>query len=46
MVANGEGEGSGMYGEFGVGRCKLLHVEWISSEVLPYSTGTIANLLG
>ena len=26
-----------MDGEFGVGRCKLL--EWISNEVLLYSTG-------
>ena len=33
-VAKGEGEGSGMDGEFGVSRCKLLHVEWISNEVL------------
>ena len=33
-----EGE-SGRDGEFGVVRCKLLHLEWISNEVLPYSTG-------
>ena len=25
----GEGGGSGLDGEFGVGRCKLLHLEWI-----------------
>ena len=25
--------------EFGVGRCKLLHIEWLSNEVLLYSTG-------
>ena len=24
--------------EFGVGRCKLLHLEWINSKVLMYST--------
>ena len=30
---------SGMDGEFGVSRCKLLHLEWISNEVLLYSTG-------
>ena len=30
---------SRMNREFGVGRCKQLHLEWISSEVLPYSTG-------
>ena len=34
-----EGEGSGMDGEFGVGSCKLLHLEWISNKVLLYSTG-------
>ena len=26
--------GSGMEREFGVGKCKLLHLEWISSRVL------------
>ena len=26
-------------GESGVNRCKLLHVEWISNEILLYSTG-------
>ena len=25
--------------EFGVGRCKLLHLEWIYNKVLMYSTG-------
>ena len=25
--------------ESGVHRCKLLPLEWISSEILPYSTG-------
>ena len=25
--------------EFGVGRCKLLHLEWINNKVLLYSTG-------
>ena len=34
----GGGE-SGMEWEFGVSRCKLLHLEWISNEVLVYSTG-------
>ena len=27
-----------MEGEFGVGRCKLLHLEWINNEVLVYRT--------
>ena len=25
--------------ESGVGRCRLLHLEWINNEVLMYSTG-------
>ena len=33
----GEGGGSGME-EFGVRRCKLLQLEWVSNEVLLYST--------
>ena len=28
-----------MYWGFGVGRCKLLHLEWINNKVLLYSTG-------
>ncbi len=35
----GEGGGSGMDWEYGVNRCKLLHLEWISNEILLYSTG-------
>ena len=42
----GEGGGSGMDGEFGVARCKLLHLEWISNEVLLYSTGNYIQSLG
>ena len=34
-----QGGGSGMKREFEVGRCKLLYLEWISNEVLLYSTG-------
>ena len=34
-----EGEGSGMDGESAVNRYKLLHLEWISNEILLYSTG-------
>ena len=30
--------GKVMGGEFGVSKCKLLHLEWISNEVLLYST--------
>ena len=31
--------GSGMDWESGVNRCKLLHLEWMSNEILLYSTG-------
>ena len=34
----GGGGGSGMDREFGVNRCKLLPLEWISGEILFYST--------
>ena len=39
MVAKGEGGGGGKDWEFGISRCKLLHVEWINNKVLLYSTG-------
>ena len=35
----GEDRESGMDGEIGLGRCKLLHLGWISKEILLYSTG-------
>ena len=38
VVAKGDGKGSGMDWELRVSRCKLLHLEWISNEVLVYST--------
>ena len=34
VVAKGEGGGRGMNREFRVGRCKLLHLEWIHKKVL------------
>ena len=39
VIVRGEGGGSRMDWDFGVSRCKLLHVGWISNEVLLYSTG-------
>ena len=45
-VAKGERGGSGMDEEFGANRCKLLHLEWISNEVLVYSTGNYSQSLG
>ena len=41
----GEGGGSGVDREFGVSRCKLLHLEWISNEILLYSTGNYIQSL-
>ena len=38
--------GSGVDGEFGVVRCKLLHLEQINNEVLLYSTGNYIQSLG
>ena len=35
----GGGGGNRMDWEFGVNRCKLLPLEWISNEILLYSTG-------
>ena len=32
--------------EFGVSECKLLHLEWISNEVLLYSTENYIHSLG
>ena len=39
VAAKAERGGSGMDWEFGVSRCKLLDLEWISNEILLYSTG-------
>ena len=38
----GEG-GSEMDWEFGVNRCKLLHLEWLSNEILLYSAGNYSH---
>ena len=46
VVAKGNEGGGVTDWEFGVSRCKLLHLELISNEVLLYGTGTISNLLG
>ena len=35
-----------MDGEFGVNRCKLFHLEWISNEVLLHRTGNYIQSLG
>ena len=43
---NGERRGgSGMDWEFGVSRCKFLHLVWISNEILLYSTGNYVQSL-
>ena len=38
--------GSGMDRDFGFGRRKLLHLEWIGNEVLLYSTRNYIQSLG
>ena len=35
-----EGDGRKLDLEFGISRCKLVHVEWINNRVLLCSTGT------
>ena len=40
----GEGGRSGMDREFGVSRCKLLYLEWISNQALLYNTGNCNHL--
>ena len=37
VVAKGEWGRNGMNWEFGISRCKLLHLKWMSNEVLFYS---------
>jgi len=46
VVAKGLGGERGMDWEFGVSRCKLWHLEWISNEVLPCSTRNCIQSLG
>ena len=46
VVAEVEGEGSGMDLEFGAGRCKLLHLEWLRNDILLYSTRNSIQSLG
>ena len=41
-----QGGRSGMDGVFVVHRCKLLYLEWMSDEVLQYSTGNYTQSLG
>jgi len=41
----GGGGRSGIDWELGVSRCKLLHSEWVSNEVLLYSTGNYIQSL-
>ena len=45
VVAKGDGGGSGIDRESGVSRCKQLHLEWISNEVLLYHTGNYIQSL-
>ena len=42
----GEGEENVMDGEFGVGRCKQLHLDWTGNGILLHSTGNSVQSLG
>ena len=46
VVAKGEGEGVRWTGSLGLVEAKLLHLEWISNEVLLCSTGNYSRSLG
>ena len=46
VVAKGERGVSGRDWEFGVNRCKLLHLEWISNKILLHSTEKYIQSLG
>ena len=46
MIFLSQGGWSGIDWEFGVSRCKILHLEWISTEVLLYNTGNYIQRLG
>ena len=46
VVTRGKMEEVGWMGFSGAGRCKLLHLEWVSNEVLLYSTGNYVKSLG
>ena len=46
MVSKEVGVESRINGEFGVSRYKLLHLEWISNEVLMHSTKSYIQSLG
>jgi len=46
LVVKVEGRGNGMDREFGVSRSKRLHLEWISNEVVLYSSRNYSQSLG
>ena len=46
LVTEEERGGSGVDWEFGIGRCKLLHLQWINNKVLRYSTGNYIQFPG
>ena len=44
LIAKGEGGGSRMDWEFGVSRCKLLHLEWRSMRPFCIAQRTVSSL--
>ena len=43
VVAKGEEVGEGWTGSFGISRCKLSSIGWISNKVLLHSTGNYSQ---
>ena len=45
VVSRRKGEERGVYWEFGVGRCKLLHLEWVNNRSHCIAQGTVFHIL-
>jgi len=45
VVPKGEGDRGGVDWEFGISRCKLLHVGWITKRFYCRAQGNIFNIL-
>lgn len=46
MFSRGEGGKRGTDDEFGVGKCRWLHLEWMGYESCCIAQGTVSSLLG
>ena len=45
MAAKAEGLGEGKDWKFRINRCKLLHLGWINSKILLWSTGNYIHIV-